>query len=174
MNSMKTQTSDWEAKTTRNTLVLGVWTAAWLLTMALASFGPKFLWQMNTTITVLAILLNMAVGFGMMLANKRHLNGLDELHQKVQLEAMALSLGVGLVVGMAYSNLDITNVISFDAEISHLVILMSLTYLVGVVSGLRLSWLLSWRFPGRRSMPLRKANLTRVCRWHSRPPDFLA
>ena len=137
MNSMKTQPGDWEANTARNTLILGYWTAAWLVSMALATFGPKFIWQMNTTITILAILLNMAIGFGMILANKRHLKGLDELHQKVQLEAMALSLGVGLVVGLSYSNLDITNVIAFDAEISHLVILMGLTYLAGVVGGLR-------------------------------------
>ena len=71
------------------------------------------------------------------MANKRHLKGLDEMHQKIQLEAMALSLGVGLVVGLAYSNLDVTNIIAFDAEISHLVILMGLTYLAGVVIGLR-------------------------------------
>ena len=50
---------------------------------------------------------------------------------------MALSLGVGLVVGLSYSTLDITNLIAFDAEISHLVILMGLTYLGGVVFGHR-------------------------------------
>ena len=137
MNSLKTQPNDWAANTAKNTMRLGIWTAAWVLTMALANFGPKFIWQMNTSLTILAIVLNMAIGFGMILANKRHLNGLDELHQKVQLEAMALSLGVGLVVGLSYSNLDVTNVIPFDAEISHLVILMGLTYLAGVVGGLR-------------------------------------
>lgn len=137
MNNMKTDSNDWAANTARNTLRLGYWTAAWLLTMALAKFGPEFIWQMNTSFTVLAILFNLAIGFGMILANKRHLKGLDELHQKIQLEAMALSLGIGLVVGLAYSNLDVTDVIPFDAEISHLVILMALTYLAGVVGGLR-------------------------------------
>jgi len=73
----------------------------------------------------------------MILANKRHLRGLDELQQKIQLEAMALSLGIGLIVGLGYSNLDVTDVIGFDAEISHMVILMGLTYLVGVISGTR-------------------------------------
>jgi hypothetical protein len=79
----------------------------------------------------------MAIGAGMILANKRHLKGLDEMHQKIQLEAMALSLGVGLVVGLGYSNLDVTNLIATDAEISHLVILMALTYLGGVFAGMR-------------------------------------
>ncbi len=137
MNNMKTDPNDWAANTRRNTLRLGYWTSAWVLTMALANFGPKFIWQMNTTLTILAILLNLAIGFGMILANKRHLNGLDEMHRKVQLEAMALSLGVGLVVGLSYSNLDVSNIIPFNAEISHLVILMGLTYLAGVVGGLR-------------------------------------
>jgi hypothetical protein len=48
-----------------------------------------------------------------------------------------LSLGVGLIVGLSYSNLDVTNLISFDAEISHLVVLMGLTYLGGVIAGVR-------------------------------------
>ena len=73
----------------------------------------------------------------MIVANKRHLKGLDEMHQKIQLEAMALSLGVGLVVGLSYSTLDVTDLIAFDAEISHLVILMGLTYGAGVAAGLK-------------------------------------
>lgn len=137
MNDLKSSSSDWAANSERNTLLLGFWTAAWILTMALANFGPKFIWQSNESITILAIVINMVIGFGMILANRRHLRGLDEMHQKIQLEAMAVSLGVALVVGLSYSNLDITNVIAFDAEISHLVILMGLTYGLGVMFGLR-------------------------------------
>ena len=137
MSKLKTNPNDWAANTVKNTLQLGYWTAAWVLTMALANFGPRFIWQLNETLTIIAILLNLALGFGMILANKRHLKGLDEMHQKIQLEAMALSLGIGLVVGLAYSNLDVTNIIAADAEISHLVILMGLTYLFGVFNGLR-------------------------------------
>ena len=137
MNKLKTNSSDWAANNSKNTTILGLWTAAWVLTMAVATFGPRFIWEFNDSLTIIAILVNMAIGFGMILANKRHLNGLDELQQKVQLEAMALSLGVGLVVGLAYSNLDIANIIAFDAEISHLVIVMGLTYLAGVILGLR-------------------------------------
>ncbi len=137
MDNMKDGTSDWAANTARNTVRLGYWTGAWLLTMALANFGPVFIWQDNQIPTILASLVNIGFGIGMIMANKRHLNGLDEMHQKIQLEAMALSLGVGLVLGLAYSNLDVTNVIAFDAEISHLVILIGLTYLAGVFAGLK-------------------------------------
>ena len=137
MNKLKTDSNDWAASGARNTILLMYWTVAWVLTMALANFGPRLIWEFNNSLTLIAILINMAVGFGMIVVNKRHLEGLDEMHQKVQLEAMALSLGVGLVAGLAYSNLDVTNLITSDAEISHLVILMGLTYLGGVYAGLR-------------------------------------
>lgn len=137
MNDLKIKPSDWASQNVRNTTRLGLWTAAWLVTMAAANFGPRLIWQSVEWVTVVAILINLAVGFGMILANKRHLNGLDEMQQKIQLNAMGLSLGVGLVTGLAYSNLDVTNVIPFDAEISHLVILMGLTYGAGIFAGLR-------------------------------------
>ncbi len=137
MNKEISKSSDWTEKTRKNTLLLGYWTSAWVATMALATFGPIFIWNSNTLLTILAVLVNLGLGLGMILANKRHLKGLDELQQKIQLEGMALSLGVGLVCGLSYSVLDNTNLIAFDAEISHLVILMGLTYLAGVFFGQR-------------------------------------
>ncbi|MCB0295658.1 MAG: hypothetical protein KDI38_11125 [Calditrichaeota bacterium] len=135
MNKSIPDTNAWEARTKKNTKSLALWTAAWTLSMALATFGPKFIWQGDRLLTILAILLNLGLGIGMIVANKRHLKGLDELQQKIQLEAMALALGVGLVGGLSYSLLDITNLIHSDAEISHLVILMALTYMGGIVAG---------------------------------------
>ena len=44
MNDLKSSSSDWAANSERNTLLLGFWTAAWVLTMALENFGPKFIW----------------------------------------------------------------------------------------------------------------------------------
>ena len=137
MSKLKTDSSDWAASTVRNTIRLGYWTGAWVLTMAVANFGPIAVWDSNKLVTLIAILVNLVIGFGMIMANKRHLKGLDEMHQKIRLEAMALSLGVGLVAGLAYSNLDVSNLIAFDAEISHLVILMGLTYMTGVFAGLK-------------------------------------
>jgi len=137
MNDLKINSGNWAARSKKNTMRLGYWTGTWLVTMAAATFGPLLVWQSNQLLTVLAILLNLGAGFGMIVANKLHLQGLDEMHQKIQLEAMALSLGVGLVVGLGYSMMDVTNLITFDAEISHLVILVGLTYGAGVFVGLR-------------------------------------
>ena len=48
---------------------------------------------------------------------------------------MALSLGAGIVGGIAYSMLDITNLIPGDAEISWLIVLMSAVYIIAVLVG---------------------------------------
>ncbi len=137
MNKPTTQGRTWEAQIKKNTVSLAYWTGAWLVSMALAAYGPKLLWDQDTVFTVLAIGVNLVVGIGMILANKRHLQGLDELQKKVTLEAMALALGVGLVGGLSYSLLDTSNIISSHAQISHLVILISLTYLAGIIVGNR-------------------------------------
>ncbi|MEQ9302031.1 MAG: hypothetical protein RIF33_25855 [Cyclobacteriaceae bacterium] len=119
-------------KDTRN---LALWTGGWVMTMAIANFGPTFLWDHHTGLTITAILVNLGVGAGMILANIRHLKVLDEMQRKVAMDAMGISLGVAVVAGLAYSNLDITNIISYDAEISHLVILIGLTYLASTIMG---------------------------------------
>lgn len=137
MNDPKMKSGNFAANNTKNTLILFYWTIAWVLTTALVNFGTEYIWESNKLLTSLAILLNVVIGFGMILAVKRYLKGLDEMQQKIQLDAMALSLGVGLVIGLGYSSLDQTNLIPFNAEISHMIMLMSITYIVGIFAGLR-------------------------------------
>ncbi|MCC4834760.1 hypothetical protein Q4601_13375 [Shewanella sp. 1_MG-2023] len=129
--------NDWKKCNSINTIRLAKWTAAWVITLAITTFGPIFLWPENDIITVATIGGNFLVGIGMIWANKQHLASLDELQQKIQLNAMGLSLGVGLIVGISYSTLATTGIINAHAEISHLVIVMSLTYMVGIILGNR-------------------------------------
>ena len=119
----------------KNHLSLMYWTLAWVFTMALTAFGPEILWENNPTLDILMILFNFGIGIGMILINKRFINRLDELQRKIHLEAMAITLGIAVVTGLSYSMLDVRNIISYDAEISHLVILIGLTYLAGTIIG---------------------------------------
>jgi len=129
------RSDDWEAAKARNTARLRFWTMAWVLTLALAAFGPKFIWNFQTALTILGVLVNLGVGVRMIVANGRHLRGLDELHRKIFVDACALTLGVGLVCGLSYELLEDVRLISFEPEIAHLVILMCLTFLVGLIAG---------------------------------------
>lgn len=137
MNDQNSSTNQYAISNRKNTARLRNWTLAWLVTSALAVFGPKLIWDFDSLLTILGVLINLAVGFGMIWANKQHLQGLDELQQKIFLEAGALSLGVGLVCGLAYAVLEDIRLISFEPEIAHVVILMCLTFLAGMVNGHR-------------------------------------
>lgn len=137
MNNSNTRPTDWAAANKRNTVILGYWTAAWVGTMAVAAFGPRFIWDFATLPTILAVVVHLGIGLGMIMANGRYLQGLDELHKKIFLDAGSLTLGVGLVCGLSYELLENVNLISFEPEISHLVVLMCLTFLTGLILGHR-------------------------------------
>ena len=126
---------NWQANVKRQTVRLALWTLAWVVSMAAATFGPRYLWGESVALTVLGIAANLLIGFGMIRAFRNHLHSLDELEQKIQLEALSFTLGVVLVVGLAYSNLDVSNVISSDAEISSLCLVMSFTYIGALLFG---------------------------------------
>ncbi|MCF7825586.1 MAG: hypothetical protein K9M55_00050 [Candidatus Marinimicrobia bacterium] len=137
MNTPATENSNWTTRLKKNTLRLGYWTTAWVITLAIAAFGPKFAWDYATLPSILALLVNLAAGLGWIHANKLNLRDLDDLQQKIQLEATALSLSVGVVAGLSYELLEDIHLISFQPEISHLVVLMSLAYAIGVFTGNR-------------------------------------
>lgn len=131
---MKTKSNEWEATTRKNTKQLAVWTAAWLVSMAIVAFGPD-LWNYNWVISLVFILISTGIGFKMILMNRKYINGLDEMHQKVTMDAMAVALGVAVVGGLSYSMLNSAGVINMDAEISHLVFLIGISYLVAIFVG---------------------------------------
>ena len=137
MNKPKTDLGSWQASQKKNTVRLRYWTIAWVLSSALAAFGPKLLWDFHTGLTILGVLINVGVGFGMIFATKRHLQALDEMHQKIFRDAAVLSLGVGLVCASSYELLEDIQLITFQPEISHVIILMCLTFLVGLIAGFR-------------------------------------
>jgi len=133
MNNNKTNSKDWNNRVHKKTIRLAYWTGAWVLTMALATFGPKFLWNSETVLTITAVAINIALGIGMILSNINYLKSLDEMMQKIQLQAMGLALGVGVVGGLSYSLLDATNMIASDAEIGHVVMGIAITYLAAII-----------------------------------------
>ena len=137
MTKQQCEQSSYQTKNNANSIKLRNWTAAWVLTMAIAAFAPRFIWDFNTSITMIALLINLAVGFRMLVANREYLRGLDEMQQKILFDAMAFTLGVGLVIGLSYELLEDIKLIGFEPEISHLIIIMCLTYLIAMIAGHR-------------------------------------
>ena len=112
---------------------LAIWTWTWVATLALATFGPEFIWVADSPLTIASIVLNFLNGALMIWANRNLYNHYDELERKIHLEAMALTFGVAVIVGLTYSLLDQKNIIQSDAEIGVLVGIIGITY--GVAMG---------------------------------------
>lgn len=111
---------------------LALWTWSWVATLAIATFGPKFIWDNHTFLTTFAVLVNGTNGILMIIANKNLFDDFDELERKIHLESLAITLGLAVVFGITYSLLDITNIMDFDAEISTVVLFIGITYLISL------------------------------------------
>jgi len=139
MSQPKPPQNGYQSRTRTNIIRLFRWNAAWVAATALMAFGPKFLWSRALVFTLLAVGLDLAVGIGVILANKKYIAELDELQRKVYLNALAITVGVAVIGGIPFSVMDAYHVIPFKADIAHLVILMGLTFGVSVAYG-------SWRY----------------------------
>ena len=133
----ETKTSKAYSRDRASTAKLAYWGLAWVLATAGATFGPELLWGYGTLITSIGIAIQLALGFGMIWTFKGFLLAMDELQRLIQLEALSLALGVAIVVGVSYELLEDVKLITFQPEISHLIILISLTYLFGLFLGNR-------------------------------------
>ena len=133
MKQPPTNANHWQTSNQPNKRRVMGWASAWVLSTALAAFGPKFFWDFETLPTILAVLLNLTVGVGMIMANIRQLKGMDEMQQKIFLDASAVTLGVGLIAGCSYELLEDIRLISYQPEISHIILLMCLTFAVSMI-----------------------------------------
>ncbi len=98
MKQLKRPESGYQSRTRTNVIRLFRWTAAWAGATALMAFGPKFLWDKALVFTLLAVALDVAVGVGLIQANKNYLAELDELQREgFNSTPWEVTLGVGLI-----------------------------------------------------------------------------
>jgi len=139
MNQLKPPENGYQSRLRTNTIRLVCWNGAWAGTCLLLAFGPKFLWNKGLLLTLVAAALNVAVGIGWILANKKYVEEQDELQQKVYLNALGITVGVAVIASVPYSAMAAYHVIPFKADIGQLVMLMVLTFFVSVLYG-------TWRY----------------------------
>ena len=111
----------------KHTKIMLAWTLAWMVSLAFLSYGANFLWD-NLLITKIGLLINLAIGVGMIIANKNLFKHYDELQKKIQFEAMALTLGLAVVVGLTYEVSFDFGVIDSEPEFEYLMFFISFTY----------------------------------------------
>jgi hypothetical protein len=139
MTQSKPQVNGYHSRIQTSILRLFGWAATWVGSCALMKFGPEFLWNRASVLTLLAIGLNVCVGVGLILVHKRYIAELDELQRKIYLNALAITVGVVLIVVVPYSVMEKYGVMSFHANVPHLLTLMAVTFCVSLAYG-------SWRY----------------------------
>ena len=116
-------------KSTKNLII---WTLAWTGTLAILTFASNQLWD-SLILTKIAFVINFAVGIGMIIANKNLINNFDELQRKIHMEAMAMTLGLAVVVGISYEISFDFNIINSEPEGEYLIMFIGITYIISVL-----------------------------------------
>lgn len=111
------------------TLRLAVATWTWVGSTALTSFGPRFIWSLdNYNLSAFSLLLNVILGLWMVLSLRRLFLNFDELELKIHLDSLAITLGLSVVFGMGFNISEQIGLLPFKADISALIMFMSLCY----------------------------------------------
>jgi len=114
-----------------------LWTLAWLVSLAVAKVGPELLWDpQQQAASWAAVVVNLVVGIGWIVAFARFLQAQDELQRKIQQDALTITLGVGWVGGFAYVVADAAGLIANGGNIAVFPALLGVVYLIAVAVGM--------------------------------------
>jgi ABC-type lipoprotein release transport system permease subunit len=119
-------------KQKQQTKILIGWTFAFGASTAILSYGVNFLWD-SLIITTIGLIINLAIGVGMIIANKNLFNYYDELQKKIHFEAMAITLGLTVIVGFAYETAFDYGLIKSEPEFEYLVFFIGISYISSLV-----------------------------------------
>jgi ABC-type lipoprotein release transport system permease subunit len=119
-------------KQKKPTKILLIWVLDWVVSTAVLSAGVNNLWD-SLLLTKIGLFINLALGVGMIIANKNLFNYYDELQKKIHFEAMALTLGLTVVVGLVYEISFDFGVISSEPEFEYLVFFICFSYMSSIV-----------------------------------------
>lgn len=138
----ETRTSFWKTscdatpRDRRNQFWVTAWTLAWVLSWLAVSFAIRHDWLTTGTAVLAASLTSLVFGGGLVLAYRRFLREADELRRKIELEALAVAFGVGIVGGVFYWLLGRAGAVA-EVDALWIVTGMIVTYSLAVVVGLR-------------------------------------
>ena len=111
------------------------WSFLWALSVIAVTLAIRR-WHLPSGPLLAGIAGSALLGLGTLLAYRRFLRETDELRRKIELDALALAFGVGVVGGMTYWLLTISGAVS-SSSFGFVFAAMILVYPAGVLIGLR-------------------------------------
>ena len=120
----------------QNKVLLG-WTLAWVVSLAFLTGAENTLWN-DLIYTKIGLLINLVIGIVMIVAHKNLFKTYDELQKKIQFEAMAITLGLVVVVGLTYEVSFDFGVIDKEPEFEYLMLFICFSYVAStIISAIR-------------------------------------
>ena len=117
----------------QNKVLLG-WTLAWVVSLAFLTGAENTLWN-DLIYTKIGLLINLVIGIVMIVAHKNLFKTYDELQKKIQFEAMAITLGLAVVVGLTYEVSFDFGVIDKEPEFEYLMLFICFSYVASTIIG---------------------------------------
>ena len=117
--------------------IMLAWTLAWVVSLGILTAAENSLWD-NKIYTIIGLIINFAVGVGMIIANKNLFKTYDELQKRIQFEAMAITLGLTVVVGLTYEVSFDFGIIGKEPEFEYLMLFICFSYMAtNIINSLR-------------------------------------
>ena len=112
--------------------ILLAWTLAWVVSLGILTGAENSLWD-NKIYTIIGLIINFAVGVGMIIAYKNLFKTYDELQKRIQFETMAITLGLTVIVGLTYEVSFDFGIIGKEPEFEYLVFFICFSYMSSIV-----------------------------------------
>lgn len=122
----------------RNRRAVLLWSLAWSISWVGVTWALKSGWLASGAPGFVAALVSSCLGIGQALAYRCFLNEADEVQRKIEMEALALGFGVGVVGGMAYWLLELSGAVAASkTDLLYVLAVALMTYSAGVLLGKR-------------------------------------
>ncbi len=122
------------ARDIKNANIANLWIFAWAASLGIISYISDYEWYSSIITITITLIIHIGIGAGMMLAYRRFLKELDELERKIQLDALAFSVGSTILVFSSYSILENAGIVP-ELSPSILIAVLALTYSAGLIFG---------------------------------------
>ena len=119
----------------RNQRRVVLWALAWASTFVALSLAITERW-FSFEVTLAGVIGNSLFGVATVLAQRRFLQETDELRRKIEVEALALAFGVGMVGGLSYWLLAVSGALPLWG-FAFVFAVMLLAYSCGALAGRR-------------------------------------
>ena len=119
--------SEYDRRSIRDNLKVVGWIFSWMATLVVSDKAALYDWWSSEWLTLLSIAVNAGLGLWVIRTYVKLLRGMDDLQRKIQLEAIALSLGITAVGTITYSLLVTWGYIQ-DEEVNDIFLLLCVSF----------------------------------------------